>query len=82
MSDRTTLWLESSPGQGDFHALRLEPGHVARFHGTNVRHHVPPNKSQCSRVSLDFRIGVGRFYDPKWRLEGVQHYHPRRIIRM
>lgn len=79
---RTTLWLESSPGQGDFHALRLEPGHVARFHGTNVRHHVPPNKSQCSRVSLDFRIGVGRFYDPKWRLEGVQHYHPRRIIRM
>ena len=39
----------------------------ARFHGTDVRHHVPPNNSQCSRVSLDFRIGLGRFYDPKWR---------------
>jgi len=79
---RTTLWVESSPDAGDFHPLSLEPGQVARFHGTSVRHYVPANQTDSTRVSLDFRVGLGRFYDPDWRLEGLQHYHPRRIIQM
>lgn len=39
----------------------------ARFHGTSVRHYVPANQTDSTRVSLDFRVGLGRFYDPDWR---------------
>ena len=37
------------------------------FHGTLVRHFVPPNRSEHTRVSMDFRIGVGQHFDPDWR---------------
>ena len=37
------------------------------FHGTLVRHFVPPNRTEHTRVSLDFRIGVGQYFDPGWR---------------
>lgn len=77
---RTTLWIESSPGEGDFHPIEVHPGDVAMFHGTLVRHFVPPNRSEHTRVSMDFRIGVGQHFDPDWRMLGLQHYHPRRTV--
>ncbi|CAE7518406.1 strG [Symbiodinium natans] len=77
---RTTLWIESAPGKGDFHPLEIHPGDIAMFHGTLVRHFVPPNRTEHTRVSLDFRIGVGQYFDPGWRMPGLRHYHPRRTI--
>eukprot|EP00415_Alexandrium_ostenfeldii_P004271 UN4271 len=63
---RTTLWVESRPDAGDFLPLEIEYGAIAMFHGTLCRHSVPPNTTHCTRVSLDFRIGVGAFFDPAW----------------
>merc|ERR1719323_2473877 len=33
-----TLWAESSPGQGDFHAFVSEYGNVVRFYGNRCLH--------------------------------------------
>ena len=77
---KTTLWVESVPNGGDFHPLALDVGRVAMFHGTLVRHYAPPNPTKYLRVSMDFRVGIGRYYDPDWKLEGLQHYHGRHKI--
>lgn len=74
---QTTLWVESGPNTGDFHPLALDVGRIAMFHGTLVRHYAPPNPTKCLRVSMDFRVGIGKYYDPDWKLEGLQHYHGR-----
>merc|ERR1712008_563880 len=78
----TTLWVESEPGMGDFHPLLLNHGTMGRFHGTLCRHSVPPNVTDCTRVSIDFRVGIGHFFDPTWTLEGVDHVHARRVCRI
>ena len=53
---------------------------IAAFHGTLCRHHVPPNHSSHTRVSLDFRVGIGKYFDPQWQLEGAKAQHTRREI--
>lgn len=75
----TTLWVESVPGAGDFRPMEVEYGAIVAFHGTLCRHSVPPNASTCTRVSVDFRVGVGAFYDNSWTLEGIGHAHSRRL---
>ena len=74
----TTLWLESSKGSDDFHPLQVDVGEIACFHGTLCRHKVPPNASASTRVSLDFRVGVGRHFDPEWKLPTAKAQHTRR----
>lgn len=77
---QATLWVESCPGVGDFQPLAINYGSIAAFHGTLCRHHVPANKSECTRISLDFRIGVGDFFDPDWQLDGVKGVHGRKEV--
>ena len=77
---RTTLWAESAPGAGDFHPLDVAQGEIAAFHGTRCRHRAPPNESSCARVSLDFRVGVGEYFDPRWQLPGAKAQHTRREV--
>ncbi|CAE7822854.1 eglS [Symbiodinium microadriaticum] len=60
---QATLWVESSPGAEDFQPLAINHGSIAVFHGTLCRHKVPANTSPFTRVSLDFRIGIGDFFD-------------------
>ena len=74
---RTTLWAESSPGRGDFRPLEVGVGEAAFFFGTHCRHHVPANPSSCTRVSLDFRVGVAGHFDPQWSMRGTQQDHCR-----
>ena len=75
---RSCLWVESTPGAADFHPLDVEYGTIAAFHGTLCRHHVPPNPSRYTRVSLDFRVGIDRCFDPTWRLHAAKAQHGRR----
>jgi len=77
---RTTLWAESAPGAGDFHPLEPAVGEAAVFHGSLCRHKVPPNPSACTRVSLDFRVGVAGCFDPDWVLRGTKDDHHRRAV--
>lgn len=77
---QATLWVESSPGAEDFQPLAINHGSIAVFHGTLCRHKVPANTSPFTRVSLDFRIGIGDFFDRDWQLDGVKHVHSRREV--
>eukprot|EP00927_Polykrikos_kofoidii_P080556 TRINITY_DN77449_c0_g1_i1.p1 TRINITY_DN77449_c0_g1~~TRINITY_DN77449_c0_g1_i1.p1 ORF type:complete len:302 (+),score=35.33 TRINITY_DN77449_c0_g1_i1:76-981(+) len=77
---RATLWIESSPNLGDYQPLEIDYGSIAMFHGTLLRHLVPANESMFTRVSMDFRIGVGDYFDPAWSLDGVKMIHGRREV--
>ena len=77
---RTTLWVESERGREDYAETGVDAGECAAFHGTSKRHMVPANESACTRVSLDFRIGVEGFYDPKWVMRGTKADHDRREV--
>lgn len=74
---RTTLWVESAAGAGDFHPLDVDHGEIAAFHGTFCRHYVPANSTRFTRVSLDFRVGVEGCFDPVWVLRGTKSDHTR-----
>ena len=73
----TTLQVESAPGAGDFQALHLGVGQVGAFHGSTCRHFVPPNASNATRVSLDFRVGPEGYFDPQWSMSGTRAEHGR-----
>lgn len=77
---RTCLWVESSPGSEDFHPVDVPYGFFLAFHGSLCRHHVPPNPSSYTRVSMDFRVGVDRFFDSTWHLKTAKAQHGRRDI--
>ena len=79
---QTTLWVESAPGAGDYHPLDVDVGQIGCFHGTLCRHYAPANASPCTRVSLDFRVGVGRWFYPAWQKPGVKAQHTRREARV
>ena len=64
----------------DLEALDVAQGEIAAFHGTRCHHRAPPNESSCARVSLDFRVGVGPYFDPRWRLPGAKAQHTRREV--
>lgn len=76
----TTLWAESAPDLGDFSPLDVNYGEIASFHGSLCHHYVPPNRSPHTRVSMDFRVGVGEHFDPKWELPGTMRTHGRRVV--
>ena len=38
---------------------------------------VPANPSDCTRVSLDFRVGVEGHFDPHWSMRGTKADHCR-----
>ena len=77
---RVTLHVESAPGAGDFRPLDVAYGELAAFHGVLLHHRVPPNTSECTRVSLDFRVGIGRYFDPGWQLREAKAQHTRREV--
>jgi protein-L-isoaspartate(D-aspartate) O-methyltransferase len=79
---QTSLLVESAPNKGDFRALDVEYGEISMFHGTLCHHKAPPNLTPHTRVSLDFRIGVGEFFDATWKMEGIKAQHGRRSVRV
>ena len=61
-------------------APQLEYGSAAVFHGVLCRHRAPPNLSNKTRVSLDFRMGIaGSGFDPNFQMKGVKAKHGWRI---
>ncbi len=77
---QTTLWVESEPGDGSFHPLEVGYGAIAVFHGVECRHYAPPNPSGFTRVSLDFRIGIGGHFDPQRVDPTVKAQHTWRCV--
>ena len=50
------LWLESSPGAGDFAPRLLRAGQALRFNGSMCRYHTQPNTSGRTNVAFDLRV--------------------------
>lgn len=76
----TDLYVESAPGKEDYTPLDVNFGEVASFHGTSLRHYVPPNVTKFTRVSLDFRVGIEGYFDAKWRMRGTVNDHNRAVF--
>lgn len=53
--DTNSVWIESSPGRGDFTAAALRPGQILLFDAVRLRHGNRVNETGVARVSLDFR---------------------------
>lgn len=77
----TDLFVESKEGLEDYQPLGVEFEEVAAFHGSSCRHYAPANKTEYTRVSLDFRVGVEGFFDPNWVMLGTKSDHNRREIK-
>lgn len=74
------LYCESSLNADDYSPIAANVGEIAVFHGSSCRHYVNSNKTEFSRVSFDFRIGVQGFFDPEWEMQGTNDDHSRRSI--
>ena len=66
---RDTFFQDSA--RGDYKPLDITYGEIGIFHGTLCRHHVPMNTSDFTRVSMDFRIGLGE----TWLIDGFALKH-------
>ncbi|CAJ1385339.1 unnamed protein product [Effrenium voratum] len=73
-----SLYLESFPGRGDFHAFEGTNGDGFRWWGNLCEHYAEPNQTSCTRVSLDFRLIPGRFWAAALRAGSVQQAESRR----
>jgi len=68
-----SLWVESSPGKGDFAPLLLKYGQCYRGYLNKCRHHTVANDTDRTRASLDFRVVCDRSggHDPNFH-KGVR----------
>jgi hypothetical protein len=74
------LWCETAFQADDYHPVPASVGEAIAFHGSSCRHYVNPNETENTRVSLDFRIGVQKYFDPFWTMRGTTDNHGRREI--
>jgi glycerol-3-phosphate cytidylyltransferase-like family protein len=58
----SSLFLETSPGREDWHPLEGGYGGVTHFAGAVCAHWTTENKTQATRVSLDFRMIPGPLF--------------------
>ena len=68
VSGNNSLFVESSPGAGDYSSFNLAPGEGVRFDGNRCRHFTNANDTEQTRVSIDFRV------IPKSLYVGPKHY--------
>jgi hypothetical protein len=57
-----SIWVETSPGSGEYGSFSLEPGQYLVFDAVNLRHGNHVNDTGSTRVSWDFRcIPLSRY---------------------
>ena len=56
------LFIESEPGNGDFHGIDLEYGDLFYFNGNKCTHYNQTNIEDTIRISMDFRVILGKDY--------------------
>lgn len=73
-----SLFAESFPGKADFQAFEvLEPGCMIRFYGSQCLHFTEANTTPITRVSLDFRVVPGQWFETDFagsRADGKQKF--------
>ena len=73
--DKTSLWVESQPGNGDFRPFPVKVGEALRFWAVHKRHFSKVNETGCTRVSMDFRVSVKCSFDSEWKLPQMDYVH-------
>ena len=54
--DSNSLHVESEIGKEDWHTLKYGVGEIYRFHGAMCMHFTTENRTDITRLSLDFRV--------------------------
>lgn len=62
--DTNTIWVESVEDKGDFYPLNCNYGEIIKWDGSNLTHGNKINKTNKTRVSVDFRIIQYSNYKP------------------
>jgi hypothetical protein len=63
--DTNTFWIESEENKGDYSPVEANYGDLVKFDGANLKHGNKINKTNLTRISLDFRILLKKDYNPK-----------------
>ena len=82
MDTGVDLHVETEEDRGDYTPLGTDVGFVSSFFGSGCSHYVNENRSEYTRISLDFRIGIEPFYDPNWSKIGTRDDHLRRCVEL
>lgn len=71
-SDGTaSVWVESEPGKKDFEPIEMVVGRLIQFSGNTLTHGNKMNETECTRVSMDFRVLPISKYDEANNSESV-----------
>jgi hypothetical protein len=76
MFGTNSLYVESNPGEGDFHSAEVPLGELFCFYGNKCRHSNRRNDTGVSRLSLDFRVIPIKDYDPEWSSVSIHGKRP------
>ena len=60
--DTNAVWIED-PDTKELECMEVKYGQVSRFDGANTQHGNKDNKTGKSRLSIDFRIFLRKYYD-------------------
>lgn len=61
-NEENSVWMESKDDKGDFKPYKVNYGEILVFDGANLTHGNKENKSDRTRVSIDFRlVSVDKF---------------------
>ena len=77
---KTTLLVENTQNVGNFEYLPINYGEIAMFHGSLLHHYAESNRSCYTRISLDFRIGIDKYFDPNYVMKEAKGKHGWRKI--
>jgi hypothetical protein len=64
--ETNALWCESDYGRGDYQPVPLVYGQALLFDGGYLSHGSVPNRTNATRVSLDFRFAPKRSVERPW----------------
>jgi len=62
-----TVWVESYPGQKDYHPLEMNYGTFVKFNANKCVHGNYENQTDDTRISFDFRVMPLEKYDPNYQ---------------
>ncbi len=62
--DTNTIWVESEEDKGDFAPMNCSYGELVQWDGSNLTHGNKINKTEMTRISVDFRVIKYSNYKP------------------
>lgn len=62
--DTNTIWVESKEDAGDFSPMDCKYGEIIKWDGSNLMHGNKINRTNKTRVSVDFRVMSAKNYRP------------------